>query len=247
MARSDRPQYLSLSPDLDSRLKRALKISLIIHAMFLFTIVTKETFFPTTPILYIPSLRVDLVALPDQLKKDINKPRPLPGDDKPITQKKSKATEVADPGEMATKSAPSQVRKKKIQGALARIKALEKIQEEEPKNKKMKGNFLSKGTSQSGDAKESAMTNYYEEVVDQVRRFWELPVWLARRGLSAQVRVALDQKGRILQLVFVKSSGDPQFDDYAKGSIMSAQPFPMPPAEVRSVVMGSGFVLGFPL
>lgn len=247
MARSDRPQYLVISPDLDPRLKRAIKISLIIHASFLFTIVTKETFFPSTPELYIPSLRVDLVALPDQLKKDINKPRPLPGDEKQTAQKKSKATEVADPGAMATKSLPSQDRKKKIQGALARIKALERIAEDEPKNKKLKGNFLSKGTSQSGDAKESAMTNYYEEVVDQVRRYWELPVWLARRGLSAQVRIALDQNGKVVQLVFVKSSGDPQFDDYAKGSIMSAQPFPMPPTEVRGVVMGSGFVLGFPL
>lgn len=250
MARSERPHYLSITPEIDSRLKRALKISLIVHSAFLFTVVTKEAFFPSKPVLYIPSLRVDLVALPDQLKKDLNKPKPLPGEDKqkPTTKTKSKATEVADPGAMATKPAPSDSRKKKIQGALARIKALERISSEsEPEPKKLKGNFLSKGTSQAGEARESAMTNYYEEAVDQVRRNWELPPWLARKGLSAQVRIAVDQQGKVIQLVFVKPSGDAQFDDAVKASIMKAQPFPMPPQEVRSVVMGSGFVLGFPL
>ena len=253
MARSDRPHYLVQTPEIDARLKRALKISLIFHSAFLFTVVTKEVFFPSVPDVMIPTLRVDLVALPDHLKKDLDKPRPIPGDEKPQKKPpappvtKSKATEVADPGAMATKPAPSDTRKKKIQGALARIKALEKIQEEEPKKIVAKGNILSKGSSLSGEAKESVMSNYYMEVVEQVRRYWELPVWLARKNLSAQVRIALDGTGKVVQLVFVKSSGDPQFDDYAKSSILSAQPFPPPPTDVRSVVMGTGFVLGFPL
>jgi len=46
--------------------------SVIIHAAFLAIVVFKSLVFPGRPIPYIPTLRVDLVGLPDVLKKDLS-------------------------------------------------------------------------------------------------------------------------------------------------------------------------------
>lgn len=56
---------------------RALKISVILHVLFLVSVLFKALVFPSQPKPYIPSLRVDMVALPDVLKKDLqNLPPP---------------------------------------------------------------------------------------------------------------------------------------------------------------------------
>src|SRR4051794_31182171 len=51
--------------------RQALKWSLIAHVVFLVIVILKSLIFPSTAKPYVPTLRVDMVALPDALKKDL--------------------------------------------------------------------------------------------------------------------------------------------------------------------------------
>src|SRR5947209_2741956 len=54
----------------DRELSSGLKWSLIAHLLAATLIVAKSIVFPGTPKIYTPTLRVDIVGLPDLLKKD---------------------------------------------------------------------------------------------------------------------------------------------------------------------------------
>lgn len=249
-------------------LQRALKVSAIAHAGFALFIIVKSLIFPGKPVSYIPSLRVDIVGLPDLLKKDKNKVSKLadPSDLnkalkeaevkakelKETAKKAPKPKEIAKPGEMVMKpkaaAAETKVREKKNQSALDRIKALNKIAEsEEPTAVVVKGNQVSKGTSLSGNARESAQASYFDLLRDRLQDNWSLPVWLARQNLSATVQISIDGRGRLRSFKFLKVSGNLQFDEAVKRSVNESQPFPIPPREILENLMIDGIPVGFPL
>lgn len=248
-------------------LGRTIKFSAIVHLACLAAIVIKSLVFPSKPVPYIPALRVDIVALPDVLKKDKGKvgklaePSRLEEALKEAEQKAkqipaAKAQDMASPDEMVLKpklaSPSAKERQKKLKSALDRIKAIQKIAAEEerkpaPVGALAKGNQLSRGTSLSGDAREAAEASYYDLIRDRLQDNWALPVWVARQNLSAQVQIFLDGRGNLRGFQFVKVSGNPQFDEAVKRTISQSQPFPVPPKELEQSLRMDGILVGFPL
>lgn len=244
---------------------RALKVSFGLHVAAIVAIIFKSLIFPSKPKPYIPSLRVDMVALPDVLKKDMEN-LPLTQSSKEIAEalkhaeqdaKKVKPiklpVEKADPDEMVLKPKPpkadtSAKRGKKLSSALDRIKALAKIETEikPTSGVVIKGNQISKGSSLSGNAKESE-ARYEDSVLSKLQQNWSLPVWLSRQNLSAKVRIFIDARGRIRAFKFDQPSGNAQFDTAIKKTLEESQPFPPPPESVASSMLVDGIALGFPL
>jgi hypothetical protein len=219
---------------------RALRASFIAHALFILLVLFKGLIFPSAPKPYVPTLRVDMVGLPDVLKKDL---RALPTD-----------TSVADPDELVLhpkkKSLTNQSREKKLRSALDRIKALSKITADDtPKSKTIlvKGNKISKGAALSGDAKEAAEASYYDLLRGKLQENWALPVWIARQNYSAQVQLFVDGRGRVKSFRFVKTSGNAQFDSAIKKTLEESQPFPAPSEDVAGSLLTNGVLIGFPL
>ena len=237
--------------------------------------ILKSLVFPGKPKSYQPALRVDLVGLPDLLKKDLSRITPAPPSpsapeaeeiSKPKPKPAPPVMEEADPDEMVMKSSTSKrnrerlkeleklskeeaERKRKMESAIQRMKSLAKISEgDAPKpGLLIRGNQISKGTALSGDARESSETSYFDLVRDQLQKNWELPVWLSRQKLSAKVELFIDPKGMIRTFRFTKTSGNPQFDEMVKRALAASQPFPAPPREEAASILLHGISVGFPL
>lgn len=262
---SELPPLVAELPESDL-LRRALKTSLIVHVGLLVFIILKSLVFPSSYTMSPPSLRVDIVDLPDVLKKDLKK-TPMPTSDevkkalekvdKEVREAKSKKAkappvEEAAPDEMVLKpkdkGAPDKKREKKMKSALDRIKALSKISDdEEIKVAPVKGNILSKGTSLSGEARENVEATYADLVRDRAAEYWELNPLLARQKLTAKVRIHIDNQGRLIKVNFTQLSGNPKFDEEVKRAIQRAAPFPKPPAPIAEDILTSGVGLAFPL
>jgi colicin import membrane protein len=268
MARKRRGFYTDATGD--DGLSKGLRLSFAIHAAFLLLLLIRTFVLPGDVEPFTPSLRVDIVDLPDQLKNDIIAAGPKPEESapKPKEEETKEELEEADPDEMALPSAKKKKeiakkkkpeppkkeddtqRKKKMDNALARIKALQRLRDEEAKQTQdivLKGNKLSKGSSVGGDARESAEISYNDLILERVRENWELPVWMARQNLAAQVQITLDEAGRVTAMRFLRPSGNPQFDDAVRQALKDSDPFPNPPEELRSSVSRRGIILGFPL
>lgn len=232
---------------------KSFRWSLILHCALIVFLFVSSFLFQSSVSRYQPTLRVDVVELPDLLKKDLNKvgipePEPEPKKEKkpaPEVKKESKPK----PNEMALKKKKKRAKKKrkrKMQSALDRIKALDKIKGE-VQAEKIKGNRISKGTALTGDARESMERTYYDDLLERVRIHWALPPWLARQGLSAKVKIYIDPRGRIRGMRFLQRSGNAQYDAEVKDAITDTDPFPPPPAALKEEVLRDGVILAFPL
>lgn len=246
----------------------ALKRSLAIHAGVLVLVIIESVFFVTKRPPIVPTLRVDIVGLPNRNQQrpssdhagppqkpsepKVAQKEPEP-EEKPIPRAKvepkpAKKDEMADIGHKVDP-------KKKMKSALARIRALEKIRKAQQATEKRKqqsggepirGNFISKGNSLSGEAREGE-AQYLELVRDLLQENWALPTWLSKTDYSAQVRIFIDRAGRISRYYFVRGSGNAQFDDAVKRCISDSQQVPAPPEELRASVFVDGVTVGFPL
>lgn len=184
---------------------------------------------------------------PEPKEKPAPKTRPEPKT-KPEPKPIAKKDEMAEIGHKADP-------KKKMKSALARIRALEKIHQAQSAAEKktahsggepIRGNFISKGNSLSGEAREG-QAQYLELVRDQLQENWALPTWLSKADYSAQVRIFIDRSGRISRYSFVRGSGNVQFDEAVKRCISDSQQLPTPPDELRASVFVDGVTVGFPL
>jgi len=244
---------------------------------------TKTLIFPGDPKRLIPTLRVDIVGLPDQLKGEKVRTDPPSSEMKealkqaeiaaraiqprlpPETKKPSALAEVAQKDEMVVKPVPAasspapspsnaKDRQKKMSAAVQRLKALEGIRSELSETSQntnagqlLKGNKISKGHSSTGEFTENSESGYLESLRDRLADHWELPVWLSRQKLSAQTRVWIDRRGKLIRFEFQKTSGNTQFDEAVKRTIVASQPLPAPPRELSSQLENAGILVGFPL
>jgi colicin import membrane protein len=271
------PERPVLPVDIDYQ--RGIRWSMGAHAFVILLILVKAVVFPNMPKVYVPTLRVDVVGLPDLLKTEKKNPPGKTLDDIQKMLQKAQAdankvkapppkvaapVEKAAPDEMvlhpnpaqndqtATKSAKDKkaeaAKQKSLEAALRRIKALAKIDSENTPvqataGAPIKGNKISKGNSTAGDAKESDTANYYDTVRSKLQENWALPVWLSRQNLSATIEIVIDSRGTVREFRFVKSSGNPQYDDAVKSTLAKSQPFETPPNEL----LGNTISIGFPL
>lgn len=250
-----------------------MKWSLGGHFFLILLILLKSLVFPDRITPYVPTLKVDLVGLPDVLKKDLANSVPHHQYNQEISRLLKKVEKEAKKTDTVSKAVPKadlkvnkdemllkpkRYSEKKIEKknllALERIKALSKIQnsvegqtEKIPKPMLVKGNQVSPGTSLSGEAKEALVASYYDVLRDQLKDNWTLPPWIARQDLSAQVRLYLDSQGKVLKFNFKKTSGNNPFDEAVKHAIEESQPFPAPPKELADSLISDGILVGFPL
>ena len=228
--------------------------SILFHCFLLSLMLINVFFFTEYKINYIPAIKVDLVALPNQqtpLKNpvapktpsQIQKTNLKPKQPKQKfqtqshqvkSQKKSKVTE------------PSFIYNKQLQEvgqtAIERLKHLKQIQNIIEKQEVIKGNRIASGTNLKGLDKLD-----YESYVDQlhhhIQYHWKLPQWLAISDeLSTVVKVYLDANGYVTRRELVESSGDVRFDQIVLSAIDAASPFPKPEDKFVNIVR-SGITL----
>jgi len=232
---------------IETNLSRAIKTSVAIHIALLAFLYLKSIISPSTLNTkeYIPSLRVDLVALPNQkITEQVTPPKPVESEPvKEKTEPEVKQKPVVDAGDYSLKKNKNKEKKERLKSALERIKAIQKITESE----EVKGNKISKGSSATGQAPDSADTTYFDTIHEKVQDQWELPQWLKDQNLSAKVLIKIDRRGLIVSTNFVQSSGNQQFDTAVKQALQAAAPFPNPPESVLSRVSQDGILLKFPL
>jgi outer membrane biosynthesis protein TonB len=251
----------------DESFKKAIQLSIAAHIVLFVVLFLKTLILPSSPDVkeYLPSLKVDLVALPDQKAAEVTTPAPAPAapeeikaPEKPAEPVSEKTSEkLADKKAEKTKETPGDysLKKKKskelakeqarerMQSALARIKALEKIRAGE----QIKGNKIMTGSSAKGVLNENAETVYNDIVRDRISAEWELPQWLQDQNLTAKVLIRIDRRGVISLVRFIRTSGNAQFDTAVKRTLLAASPIPPPPISVLPSVSQEGIVLGFPM
>lgn len=224
-------------------IKRAIIVSFAAHGCLLAFLILKSIVAPSEPKEYLPSMRVDLVALPSH---KINETVSLEPVAEPKAQEKPevktpevKVKPVSDADVSLSKKKKTA---EKLKNALAKIKALEKVSAEP-----IAGNKISKGSALNGEAKTSLETTYFDVVLEKVRANWELPKWLQDQSYTARVLLKIDRSGNILSLLLLKPSGNDQFDQEVKRAVQSSAPFPAPPISALADVSSDGITLGFPL
>ncbi len=238
-------------------------VSFGLHALVGVLWILKAWLMPNHPLEYLPSVRVDLVALPGHKITDtptLTAPVPTlkPQEAADPTKEPQKSTvqlkaETKDPTDLSVSEKKTDLKKKakdKIKNSLAKIKALERIdalEEVTSAAEAIQGNQISKGSSLSGEAKNSLETSYFDLVLEKIKDNWELPQWLQEQKLSAQVLILIDRTGRIKGMKWVKPSGNAAFDQEIKRTLERAQPFQSPPTPLVSDLANQGITLGFPM
>lgn len=263
-------------PESETSFSRGLKWSATIHLLFFTFVFLNQWLFPETLKNYVPTIRVDLVGLPDTLKKDLKLPsqtklnseirkilkeaeqsahriKTVQQEEK--AQKNEMVVQTKDQKRSAENSSDSlHSIEKRNREALQKQIALEKIRsslfEEENKNtqgKPILGNKISKGSSLTGEDAENTQMNYIDEIHSRLKENFELPRWLKSLPLQARVSIQIDPDGRVAKLIFKKTSGNTQFDDEVKRAIKLSEPFPAPPESISNALLRDGIALGFPL
>lgn len=245
----------------ESLLQRALRLSIAMHAAFFVFLLVKEALLPSPPHEYLPSIRVDLVGLPDQKRNATPLPLPTPApaapaQSPPLAQAQAPARTAEIPtvsekgdlsiGKKKSKSKKEKDAQKRLKQALDRIRAIERIKMLAGGDE-VKGNAVSKGSALTGEAKQALETSYFDVVLERVRTYWELPKWLQGQNRSAKVMIYLDGQGQLKTFQFVQGSGNDSFDSEVKRTLQAAAPFPVPPAALASDLSKQGILLGFPL
>lgn len=251
MAHADRFSNHPLQTHDELQQKRFFFFSLGFHFLALLFMVAREMIAPSEPKVYIPSMRVDLVALPDHKVNETPKisiESQKTETEKKLVEKDEKKIEIKADDAIAISKKPTKDQDR-MKAALDRIKALAKVQEDEPPptRDQIRGNQISKGSAVTGEAKNSAETSYFDLVLDRVRARWELPRWLQEKPLSARVALKIDRDGQIKSIEFIQTSGEDRYDQEVRRAIQAAAPFPNPPTTMVSELSTSGILLGFPI
>lgn len=220
------------------RFSQALKWSCIVHVGLILVFILRFQFFPSETTLYVPSLKVDLVALPEVLKKDLGKDKKKKQEETKQAKKKEKEKDKEKPKK--NKISKKSQKKDELKSAIEQIR-------EETKEEEVRGNKISKGSTTTGEAREALERSYFDDVHANLIQNWSLPVWLERQNLSAQAHIYVDTEGRILTVKLTKRSGNERFDQEVKRAIERSNPFPAPPKELRGSLESNGILLGFPL
>lgn len=254
----------------DDDLIKGLKVSVGLHIALVVAFTIRAVFFAPVKIDYSAAVRVDIVGLPDKVQEqqlppkqeEAAKPESKP---EPVVKTPPKEAKVEKPVKAPKKDAEAinlNKEKNKQKEALEKLKAMAAIEEmkkeAEKESKKaagvgdtksnatkIKGNVLAAGTALTGLNK-LQHDSYLSSLDQQIKQHWFLPEWLAKKPLRAQVRLKIDDKGRILSREIVLSSGNSSYDELALETIDKSAPFGAPPEKFVTIVAVNGLVIGFP-
>lgn len=220
-----------------------------------------------------PALRVDLVALPDQLAYESKAPPtmnstpsdsvdPKPSEPEPLKGSKETLPRAeleeflgkTDPNPKEVRKSTERSKKEnqqKIKNSLAKLRALDRIramnESDAQETPTYKGNKISKGKSLSAEAIEQENQGYLEQIRDHIANSWALPRWLLKENLSARIQIWINSDGQIQKRQFLKKSGNGEFDRAVMEALDASDPLPKPDASINETLENRGIILGFPL
>jgi TonB family protein len=239
-------------------------LSILFHLAIFVFLTVKIMLFPSDIPDYQQSVRIDVVALPEKMK-DIEKapkataPPPAKEEiEKKVEKKPPVKAEVKKPevkkekifSEKKIKKKTEEEKKEVVEdeqdSAIARLKALQKLKDKShTQTEEYKGNALSKGNSLTGLEK-LHHDSYLDDLETHIRKYWNLPEWLADGNLKASVLLLIDKSGGIISKKLVVKSGNSLFDEHVMSTIEKASPLPPPPAELVNYYMTKGIGIRFP-
>ncbi len=230
-----------------SGFKKFLIFSLAIHLGFFIISVAKVTFLPKKTITIEPTMRVDIVALPDKIDKIA--PAPKKAEEKTIKKlakipkkkpaKKPKKKLAKKPKE---KLADKPKEEKSEPEATSKETAPEETSEPVPV---IKGNVLSKGTQLEGLVKLD-FDDYFDLIASTVNSNWSTPEWLSEEQLRATAIIKLNPDGSIASRAIKESSGNDVFDNSILKAFDTIGRLPEPPERIKSLINAYGISFGFP-
>lgn len=223
---------------------------------------------PKTRELFIPSIQIDVVGLPTEVKQEdvkqpdlslpvkenVAPPAPNPKTDsvddmKALPDKKLVEKDALSALEKIRKSQEKERKanlKKQAQEILDKKRADLK-EFEEKYRKAISGNEKSSGNSTTGNVSAEVRNAYQAHFMERLRSNWNLPLWLKSQPLTARVQFFIDGSGVIYSYKFLTSSGNEIFDEYVKTAIGRSSPLAPPPAEMVNDLRSGKFVVRFPL
>lgn len=227
----------------------SFKKSILLHGLLIALLTINVVFFTDQQVTYIPTIKVDIVDLPDKRpsntkvapapvpqKKSVAQKKPPPP---PPPQKKARpALKKIRTQKSQKKSETQQLKAQKPiepieqedigQQAIKRLESIERIKEMVAVQEAIKGNRIMPGTALKGLNKID-YDNYTDRLHRHVQSHWQLPKWLAISGeLNTVVKIYLSPEGYIISKQLIQSSGDPRFDEIVLSAIEKASPFPQP-------------------
>jgi outer membrane biosynthesis protein TonB len=234
---------------------RAATYSVLAHSVAL-SFLFLRSWSTTSETPYVPTLRVDLVALPNKTRQELNETTPVesapvekkvvaPPEEKPTEDKNNKPMSTPEKLDEGVGKRELDQRRKRMERALQKLKALQSLRTPPPEamiHEAIRGNELSKGTSALGE-KNDAISYWTDAVVQRIRQNWDLPVWLKRQNLRAKIEIEVERSGQLSALRWLERSNNETFDQAVERSVRDGLPFPKSPS-------GSGSLrieLGFPL
>jgi outer membrane biosynthesis protein TonB len=255
------------------RIKHYVTVSVVLHAL-LFTCFTLGSIFAPKPLVMIPTIMVDMVALPSQVKNNDAPPPDLslpvkPNAPPPPEEKLPAPKEPEKPAvdEMALEQKKESEARKRATEALKRIREQAKkdrLSDEQKKKTQadkrkadlkafeqkyrdaVRGNTKNEGTSLTGQM-QATLNAYVGSVTDKLRSNWALPSFLQNQKLKASIVIHIDSHGNVVKMEFTRTSGNQLFDNYAEKAVSSSSPFFPPPAKMASGLRNSGIEVKFPL
>jgi len=187
-------------------------------------------------------------------KPEPEKPKPIPEEPKPEPKPKKVKEEPKPKKEKPKKPEEKPVKPPKEKpaeeqnSAIARLKAMKNLRDKKAAAQKKfeyKGNEISKGSSLTGIQK-LHHNSYLSDLDAHIKRYWNLPQWLANGSDKATVLLKISKSGKIKQMQFLSPSGNELFDEHVSGTLKKAEPLPSPPADLVSFFENKGVEVRFP-
>lgn len=190
---------------------------------------------------YTPTIRVDLVALPDTPYREM----------KQISEEIRKAQDAVQEIKEQKDEFKWRNRIKLKRGAksaierLRALQALEKRLETAKQESERKGNVIAAGASLPATASEKVLDEYRSQVIEKIKLRWALPPYLRKQSdLSGEIILFLNLDGGVIRREIV-TSGVQEFDSYMNQALEEALPFPSVPEALRRVVRYDGISVTF--
>ena len=197
-------KFLERLQQQDDDFKKMLVASLALHFAVILFFTIRGVFFPGEIPRYQPSIRVDLVGLPEKRKPEapIAAPAEKPKEAKVESKKEEKHKEITK--KVAEKKIDDKKISKAQNSALDKLKTLSAI--DKLKNMKdtkdasstkknsevIKGNQATAGNALQGLQK-IEFNEYIGNLDAQVKSHWALPEWMSSLNLQARIMIKIDK------------------------------------------------------
>ena len=191
------------------------------------------------------SINVDVVGLPNVLKKDIDSMNELEAQqEEASTPDKDKM--ALDNNEKSLKDKKNLIQRlrQSIQSRDNYLKKIDVIKGMKASKSAGKGSGEGPGTG-AGNGDGPSVNPYFTTIKDLVRTYWQVPTWLKSEGLNTEITIRIGINGELTDIQVTKTSGNTDFDKLAYQAVKNSSPFTPPPPSVKDLV-DNGVVLSFP-